>query len=113
MLGLIASAFLFTMGILHLSGINYFKDLVLSSDLSPMIKDVFPVLFALPSLQLIGFSIVGAMEIFSRGDSSKVFRLLSLLVFLDAIVAVYLGVWLPAILLFIPAGLFLILCYRK
>ncbi len=96
----------------HGSGFSYVNDLVLSSDVSDLIKKIFPVLFILPTIQLIGLAAFGLMAPYMKEQSGKVLIALAILILVDAMLAFYLGANIPGVILVLPAVLFLFVVYR-
>jgi hypothetical protein len=101
----VAGGLLIVMGIFHGSGINYVNGLVQESDVSQLVKRVFPVLFILPSFQLIGLGIIGLLAS-KHPVRPSILLTLSLLVMVDAVLAFWLNALLPGIVLFIPCLLY-------
>ncbi|HAA10523.1 MAG TPA: hypothetical protein DCE41_02040 [Cytophagales bacterium] len=105
---LIASSLLLVMAVFHGSGINYVTDLIKESNADDLIKNIFPVLFIIPTVQLAGFAILGVIASTLKHQANKILIPLSVLVFADALLAFYLGATLPGVVLLVPAILFLL-----
>jgi len=103
----VASGLLIVMGIFHGSGINYVNGLVQESDVPQLVKQVFPVLFILPSIQLIGLGVFGLLA-YKQPINPGVLLTLSVLVMVDAILAFWLNALFPGIVLLLPSLLYLI-----
>lgn len=97
----------------HGSGINYVSELVENSDADDLIKSIFPVLFILPTLQLLGLAIFGWVATTLKHQANKILIPLSLLVLADALLAFYLNATVPGIILLIPAALFMLSAYTN
>ena len=104
---IIASSLLIFVGLFHGSGYNYINEMVHESNLSDLIKGIFPVLFILPTIHLIGFGIFGLVVIYMKQDANKVLIPLSILILIDAGFAFYLSAVLPGVILLVPALIFL------
>lgn len=111
-LGLIASSILLLIGILHGSGIDFINNLVQSSNVSAIVKRIFPVLYILPSIQLIGFAVFGIIATYMIKQANKIFIALSILILMDSLLAFYLHAIAAGLILIIPACLFIYLAYR-
>ncbi len=109
---IIASSLLLVMAIFHLSGIEYVNSLVQSVEISDLIKDIFPVLFILPSVQLLGLASFGLISI-SLGNKAKLtLMLISIFIALDAILAFVIGALIPGFVLLTPAIIFTMVSFR-
>ncbi|MEL6252374.1 MAG: hypothetical protein AAFR87_10230 [Bacteroidota bacterium] len=108
----IASSLLIIMGIFHGSGINYLTEIVQDSNVSDLVKDIFPVLFIIPSIQLIGLAVLGIMVASMGKYAYRILLLLTILVLIDAILAFYLNALIPGLILSIPAFMFLFASVR-
>ena len=110
---IIASSLLLFIAAFHGSGIYYINNLVQASDTPDLIKSIFPVLFILPTIQLIGLATFGFIAATMKDQANKILIPLSIFVFLDAVFAFYLGAILPGLVLSIPAFLFLFIAYHN
>ncbi len=95
----IGSALLLLMAAFHGSGLLYITDLIHTSNAEDFLKDIVPVLFVHPSIHLMGLAGFGILAIFLKQDAGKVLFVLSLVVLVDAALAIYLGGMLPGGLL--------------
>jgi len=105
---LIGSSILFIIAVFHGSGFNYVNSLVLSSDVPDFIKEVFPVLFILPSLQLLGLATFGFIAPYLKDTVHKILIPLSIFILADAALAIYLDALIPALVLALSACLFVL-----
>lgn len=96
---------LLVMAGIHGSGFFYVTDLMRQSDAPAFIQDVFPVLFAHPSLHLAGLAIFGLLALRMPQEGYKVFFLAATLVAVDSILAFALGGIVPGFLLLTAAVL--------
>ncbi len=105
---LIGSIFLLVMAIFHGSGFNYVRSTINESNAEEFLKEIVPVLFAHPSIHLIGLAAFGMLCLFLKQEAAKILMLLSFIVLTDAFLAFYLGGILPGVLLMIPTFSFAI-----
>ncbi len=111
--GVIGSSLLLVMALFHGSGFSFVRETILESNSKDFLKEIVPVLFAHPSIHLIGLAAFGILSItIEKKASKKVLLLLSLLILADALLAFYLGGILPGILLSV-ATLCFVLASRK
>lgn len=104
---IVASTLLLAIGVFHGSGINYLGEMVQASDVAPIVRKIFPVLFILPSLQLIGLALIGLVAR-RKPINHQVFFVLFILVLIDAMLAFWLGALIPGIILALPALIYLL-----
>lgn len=90
---------LIVMALFHTSGIYYVTDLIQQSDSEPFIKEIFPVLFAHPSIQLFGLAGLGILTLFMKHETEKILFFIAIMVLIDSFLAFYLGATVPGILL--------------
>jgi len=109
----VGSVLLLIIAVFHGSGLNYVSGLVQESDVSDLIKKIFPVLFILPTLQLIGFAILGWIASSMKQQANKVLIPIALFVLIDAFLGFYLGAIIPGLILMIPALLFGVVAWKK
>lgn len=96
---LIGSILLTIMAVFHGSGFVYVSDAISKSNSEDFLKEIVPVLFAHPSIHLIGLASFGFLTLFLQYDAKKILFLLSAFVFIDGILAFYLGGIIPGALL--------------
>lgn len=108
----IGSGLLLAIAALHSSGTNYINGIAQKSDLPAFIKTVFPVLFILPTIQLVGLAAFGVIASTMKNQANKVLIPLAILVFVNALLAFYLNALLPGFILAIPATIFALVAYR-
>ena len=94
------------MALLHGSGINYVNLRIQQSDSESFIKEIFPILFVHPSIQLFGLAGLGILTLFMRHEIEKILFFISILVLLDSILAFTLGATIPGILLIFSSFIF-------
>ena len=102
----IGSVFLIIMALFHGSGINYVTDIVRQSNSESLIKEIFPVLFAHPSVHLLGLAALGIVSLYMGQDAKKVLLAISSLVVIDAFIAFYMSASIPGVLLLVSAFCF-------
>jgi hypothetical protein len=110
-LSLIGSMILLVMAVFHGSGSSYINESIMKSNADGFLKEIVPVLFAHPSIHLVGLSAFGILALFLEKDAKKVLALLSLIVVVDALLAFYLGGTLPGMLLVAAALCFILANY--
>ncbi|BFP39962.1 hypothetical protein FGF1_08070 [Flavobacteriaceae bacterium GF1] len=91
------------MALFHGSGLHYVNELMQQSNSKPFLIDIFPVLFAHPSIHLLGLAGFGLLTLFMKHEIKKVLFFTSLLVCIDALLAFYLGAVVPGVLLVFSA----------
>lgn len=109
---LAGSFLLLVMAGFHGSGLLFATRSINDSNAEPFLKKIFPVLFALPSLQLLGLAAFSILALFLKTDGHKVLVLVGVLVAVDGLLAIYLGGTVPALLLFGAAVAFLVAAQR-
>lgn len=110
---IIASSLLVFIALFHASGIGYITEIVQKSDLSTFIKDIFPVLFIIPTLQLLALAAFGILVTKMKTQTNTILLLLSLFVLIDALLAFYLNAWIPALILVLPGIMYLLAVYYE
>ncbi|WP_299531229.1 hypothetical protein [Ulvibacterium sp.] len=105
---ILGCALLVIMALFHGSGINYISDLMQQSDAEPFLKEIFPVLFAHPSLQLFGLAGLGIVTLFMKQEIGKILCFIAIMVCVDSLLAFSLGAIIPGILLIIASLLFVL-----
>ena len=103
---IIGCILLIVMALFHGSGIYYATDLIEKSNSASLIKEIFPVLFVHPSIQLLGLAALGLLTLFMKHEARKVLFFIAIMVVLDSLIAFYLGATLPGILLVISSSCF-------
>lgn len=106
----IACILLLAVGILHLSGINYINDMVQQSNVSDLVKQIFPILFLAPSIQLIVLAIFGLIAL--SKPSRIVYALIAVFVLIDAVFAFWLNALIPGLILLLPGVIFVFLAWK-
>jgi len=96
---IIGIVLLIVMGAFHGSGINYVNGLITESNADDLLKAIVPVLFAHPSIHLIGMAGMGVLTFFMKHEQGKVLFAIGLFILVDAALAFYLGGILPGVLL--------------
>ena len=110
---IIGIVLLVIMAIFHGSGLYYVTEKMLASNADSFLKEILPVLFVHPSMHLLGLAVLGIISLSMKQEAPKVLFLLSVLIIIDAFLAIYLGGVLPAILLLSAAVCFIITGYQK
>ncbi|MDT0606013.1 hypothetical protein [Croceitalea rosinachiae] len=103
---IIGCILLIVMALFHTSEIYYVTDLIQQSNSEPFIKEIFPVLFVHPSLQLFGLAGLGILTLFMKHEIEKILFFITILVFIDSILAFFLGAIIPGILLVLSSSAF-------
>ena len=96
---IIGCILLILMALFHGSGIYYVTDLIEQSNSESFVKEIFPILFAHPSIQLLGLAGLGILTFFMRHETGKVLFFIAIMVVTDSFLAFYLGATIPGILL--------------
>lgn len=109
----IGSMLLIVMAGFHGSGYSYVNTAIKESNSEIFLKEIVPVLFAHPSIHLVGLAALGILVLFLAQDGGKVLLFLALLVLTDGILAFYLGGTIPGIILVLAAVLFAVSSKRK
>ncbi len=107
------SAFLLIMGAFHGSGIYFVSEAIDQSNAEEFLKDIVPVLFAHPSIHLIGLAALGVLALFLKHEMRKLTWALAALVILDALLGFYLGGAIPGILLSVAALCYVVSGYKS
>ncbi|MEM9078241.1 MAG: hypothetical protein AAGC43_14455 [Bacteroidota bacterium] len=94
---------LIVMALFHSSGIYYITELVQKSNTEPFLKEILPVLFLHPSIQLFGLAMLGILTLFMKYEFQKILGFIVILVLIDSFLAFYLGAILPGVLLALSA----------
>lgn len=97
------SLILLVMAFFHGSGYSYISKIIMQSNAEEFLKEIIPILFAHPSIHLIGLAAFGILALFLKKESRKVLFLLTLLIIIDGLLAFYLGVIVAGILLIVAA----------
>lgn len=105
---IVGSIFLVVMSVFHGSGYSYVEKAISNSNSESFLKEIVPILFAHPSIHLLGLAAFGILAIFLGREAQKVLLLLSLLIIADALLAFYLGAAIPGVLLLVAACCYLI-----
>lgn len=105
---IIGCTLLIIMALFHGSGIFYVTDLIQQSDTEPFIKEIFPILFAHPSIQLLGLAGLGIVTLFMKYEIDKILVFIAILVFIDSILAFLLGATIPGVLLVFSSSAFVL-----
>ena len=72
------------------------------------LKEIFPVLFVLPSIYLFGLGILGILTLFMRHETKKILFFTTSFVLINSILAFYLRSLIPGILLIFSSLTFLL-----
>ena len=108
----VASILLLLIGLFHGSGINYINGSVQASDVSQLVKNVFPVLFISPSAQLLGLGILGLFAVNKNTDHQILFTL-SILVLINSFFAFWLNAVIPGLILLTPSLIYFIAAWSS
>ncbi|MEM9649374.1 MAG: hypothetical protein AAF969_12915 [Bacteroidota bacterium] len=102
------SILLILMALFHGSGIGYVGDLMQKSNAEPLLKEIFPVLFILPSVQLLGLAGLGLLTFSMKHEIRKLLFSIAVLVLIDSILGFYLGAIIPGGLLLFSSFTFML-----
>ena len=100
------------MALFHGNGFFFVNDLINESDADGFLKEIVPVLFAHPSIHLLGLSALGLVTLYLHYEAKKILLSLTILVLIDAILAFTIGGLLPGALLTVPVLCFVIAVIR-
>lgn len=103
----IGSGLLLLMGLFHGSGLSYFSGLIKESDANDLLKEVVPVLFAHPSIHLLGLAALGILVTTMQQVFNKLLIFLVIMIGIDAGLGFYVGGPIPGIALSTAAAFFL------
>ncbi|PRX56445.1 hypothetical protein [Flagellimonas meridianipacifica] len=103
---IIGCTLLIIMALFHGSGFFYVTDVIQKSNSEPFIKKIFPILFAHPSIQLFGLAGLGVLTLFMKHEIEKILFFIAILVFIDSLLAFFLGAVIPGILLVFSSSVF-------
>lgn len=104
----VGSTFLLLMGAFHGSGFFYISAEIEKSNAEDFLKEIVPVLFAHPSIHLIGLAAFGVLALFFKSDMQKLTWSIAILILIDMVLAFYLGGLIPGVLLSISACCFVV-----
>ncbi len=108
----VASGLLLAMAAFHGSGIFYMQDLIQDSDSPDIIKQVFPVLFILPSIELAGLALFGIIAPSLKQYAARILFPLATLVLINALLAFYLTALIPGFILMAPSLIYFYAAYE-
>lgn len=94
---------IFFMAAFHISGIVFVTESMNDSNAKGFLKQIFPPLFIHPSLQLIGLGVLGVLTFFYSRGARLILIWIAIMVFVDALIAFYLGAIFPGLLLCLSA----------
>lgn len=100
------------MGLFHASGFFFVREAIDKSNAETFLKDIVPLLFAHPSIHLIGLAGLGILALFLKSELRKLTWAIAVLVLIDALLGFYLGGMIPGALLTIAALCFAISGYK-
>ena len=103
---IVGCVLLSSMALFHGSGIIYLTEIVQQSNAKPFIKEIFPVLFAHPSIHLFGLAALGILTLFMKHEVGKILLFISILISINAILAFFLNATIPGILLVLSSFVF-------
>ncbi len=112
-LHLTASTLLLLMAGFHASGTQYVSGVMLESNASPFLKEIFPVLFILPSLHLLGLAVLGIWALQFGNARRKIAWFIAASVMITTLLAFYLGAILPGGILLTTFLIFTIAAVKK
>lgn len=99
---LIGSILLVIMATFHASGFFYVSDSINKLNAEGFLKEIVPVLFAHPSIHLIGLAALGVLTLYLKYEAKKILLLLTIMVIIDTILAFNIGGLIPGLILTLP-----------
>ncbi|MEW5251682.1 hypothetical protein [Microbulbifer discodermiae] len=96
---IVGSLLLLCMGLFHGSGFNWISGEITQSNIAPVLKGIFPVLFIHVSIQLIGLAILGASLVFFQNGIRVIASFITIMVAANVGLAFWLGAFIPGIAL--------------
>ncbi|MEM8927604.1 MAG: hypothetical protein AAGC45_05335 [Bacteroidota bacterium] len=101
------------MAAFHGSGLWLITEKVNASNLSDGIKSIFPVLFILPTIEMIGLGALCFLAPTLDGQKTYlVYNIVFFLVLINAFLAFYLKAWIPGLVLLVPSILLFAIALR-
>ncbi len=107
------SALLDFMGIFHSTGILFISKVVNKSNAEDFIKEIFPVLFLVPSIHLFGLAAFAMATLFIKKGRRTILVITSILIALNMFAAFYLGAVIPGIVLLLSGTCLILAALRK
>ena len=105
--------FVLAIAILHATGFERFTNEMNQTDASTMMKDMFPVLYLMPSLYLAALAAFGVLAMLDRRSRRSICLILAPAVLLAGALALLLGEWLPLVVMGVGAGFFALAALMK
>ena len=105
---IIGSLLLVLMALFHGSGFVFVVDKMNESNAPSFLKEIMPVLFLQPSVQLLCLASFGLVSILLKEKARTILILVVLFTGLNSIFALYLEAYIPAVLLIVSMGCFLL-----
>ncbi len=105
---IVGCSLLILMALFHGSGITYITNLIQQSNVEHFIKEIFPVLFTHPSIQLLGLAALGTLTLFMKYEAKKIQFFIAIMVLIDSVSAFYLGAMIPGFLLIFASFTFVL-----
>lgn len=110
---LIGSLLLFLMAGFHASGYSYVVGLFNESNAESFLKDIFPTLFAHPSIHLAGVAGLGVLSLFMKDGARLLLIGLGIFVAVDAFLGFLVGGLIPGIALSLVVIAFFLAAFSK
>ncbi len=108
-----SGALLLLMAALHGSGLLFITEKVNASNLSDGIKSIFPVLFVLPTIEMVGLGVLCFLAPKQDGQRTySIYYVIFFLVLINAFLALYLKAWIPALILVVPSILLFTIAWQ-
>ena len=101
-------AFLLAMAALHGSGFGHFTAQMTESDASAMLKDMFPILYLMPSLYLAVLSAFGILGVVAPRARRPICLILAVATLAAGALALLLAEWVQLLVMAFGAGLFVL-----
>ncbi|WOE76435.1 hypothetical protein [Alterisphingorhabdus coralli] len=99
--------FVLAIAALHISGFGEFTSQMNASNASDFLKDMFPILYIMPSLYLCALAIFGMLALAMPAMRKPICLILSVAVFSCGALALLLNEWIPVVVMGAGALLFL------
>ncbi len=104
---LLGIIFVLVIAALHASGFSHYTNQMNETNASVFLKDMFPILYVIPSLYLIILAAFGALAIFLKKARRSICLILAPAVLAAGALALMLGEWVPLVVMGCGGGLFL------
>lgn len=100
--------FVLAIAVLHGSGFGEFTGQMRASDAAPFLKDMFSVLYAMPTLYLVVLGVFGCLALMKPTMRSPICWVLGPAVLAAGALALLLGEWIPLLVMGAGGALFVV-----